>query len=101
MKELPTTTDMSENSNTTETPAKEKASERLTSRDLFAFAEEYLVPVIRYTADKKGYIFNQESKYYTGMDREDFDDWAKARAKMAVEKWDAMREANLKVDEPR
>lgn len=36
MKELPTTTDMSKNSNTTETPAKEKADDRLTSRDLLA-----------------------------------------------------------------
>lgn len=34
MMELPTNTDMSENSNTTETPANEKASERLTSRNL-------------------------------------------------------------------
>jgi hypothetical protein len=52
--------------------------------------------VIRYTADKKGYIFDQESKYYTGMDKDDFDDWAKSRAKLAVEKWDAILEANAK-----
>jgi hypothetical protein len=66
----------------------------LTASDLFAFAEEYLVPVIRYTADKKKYIFDQESKYYTGMDKDDFDEWAKSRAKLAVEKWDAILEAN-------
>ena len=66
----------------------------LTTSDLLAFAKEYLVPVIRYTADKKGYIFDQESKYYTGMDKDDFDDWAKSRAKLAVEKWDAILEAN-------
>lgn len=68
--------------------------------DLFAFAEEYLIPVLRYTADKKAYIFDQESKYYTGQDRDDFDQWANHRAKLAIEKWDAMRKANAAAQTP-
>lgn len=56
---------------------------------LLAFVKEYLIPVMRYTADKKAYIFEQESKYYTGQDRDDFDQWARNRASLAVEKWDA------------
>jgi hypothetical protein len=57
-------------------------------------AKEYLVPVILYTANKKGYIFEQELKFFTGMDKDDFDNWAKSRARLAVEKWDAIFEAN-------
>lgn len=62
----------------------------MSKEELIAFAETYLIPVIRYTSNKKAYIMEQESKYYTGQDRDDFDQWANNRAKLAVEKWDAM-----------
>jgi len=70
--------------------AEDESLAGITTPDLLAFAKGYLVPVLRYTADKKGYTFDQES----GMDKDDFEDWAKSRAEMAVEKWDAILEAN-------
>lgn len=65
-------------------------------QDLFAFAEEFLIPVIRYTADKKAYINEQESEDYTAMGQEDYDKWAKSRAKLAIEKWDKISEDHEK-----
>lgn len=53
--------------------------------ELKEFTETYLWPVIRYTADKKGYIahLSKEDDEYAG-EVEDYDIWANSRARVAL-----------------
>lgn len=74
----------------TESPIQGLNPGQWTPAEWVAFAENYLLPVLRYTADKKGYIQKQEQAYYTGQDKDDYDRWAQSRAKLAVEQWEAM-----------
>lgn len=67
--------------------------------DFFKFAEEFLIPVLKYTANKRAYILEQEFKYPTGMDREDYDGWAQRRAQLAIEKWTALNPPKEVTDE--
>jgi len=52
--------------------------------ELIEFIKTYLIPVVKYTANKKEYLQNLEREFYTGQTEEDYNDWAESRAKLAM-----------------